>query len=232
MNNRDNSFWPSYVDIMTTLFAIMLILFAVSFHRYKEVNGNLEKVVGELKITEEKYKMLQSIYSVVENIDTNYFEFNSKYVKHIFKLKVAFQTGEFNLNGGLVYDKIDSTLANELRNEILCAGNEIKKTIEFLQKNDTIKQDIKYLVVIEGQASSDGYNKDNWHNNNVLSYQRAYSLNEFWCANGIDFSQMEKCELVISGSGEKGVPRDETDERNNQRFLVHIVPVIGNINIP
>ena len=37
MNRRCNkdSFWPSYVDIMTTLFAIMVVLFAVSFSRFR-----------------------------------------------------------------------------------------------------------------------------------------------------------------------------------------------------
>lgn len=61
---------------------------------------------------------------------------------------------------------------------------------------------------------------------------------------------MDKCELVISGSGEGGVPRFTEDdyrhltaypegkkvkksdyERFNQRFLIHIVPVIGNIRM-
>lgn len=42
---------------------------------------------------------------------------------------------------------------------------------------------------------------------------------------------MPKCELVISGSGEGGVPRDTTREDFNQRFLIHIVPVIGNIRM-
>ena len=61
---------------------------------------------------------------------------------------------------------------------------------------------------------------------------------------------MDKCELVISGSGEGGVPRfTENDYKNlsdyiegsnikksdyekfNQRFLIHIVPVIGNIKM-
>ncbi len=61
---------------------------------------------------------------------------------------------------------------------------------------------------------------------------------------------MDKCELVISGSGEGGIPRyteedykhsseyikgtiiEESDyEKFNQRFLIHIVPVIGNIRM-
>ena len=33
-DNNNNSFWPSYVDVMTTLFAIMLVLFAVTYTRF------------------------------------------------------------------------------------------------------------------------------------------------------------------------------------------------------
>jgi hypothetical protein len=42
---------------------------------------------------------------------------------------------------------------------------------------------------------------------------------------------MDKCELVIAGSGEKGVPRSQVQESYNQRFLIHIVPVIGDIHL-
>ena len=62
---------------------------------------------------------------------------------------------------------------------------------------------------------------------------------------------MDRCELVICGSGEEGVPRElpsneleaqknqsiegykawSNIERRNQRFLVHIVPVIGKLNM-
>lgn len=218
-NKYNHSFWPSYVDIMTTLFAIMLVLFAVSYNRFKVKENELRKLAN-------KYEEIRSIYQAVENIDSTYFEFNSKYVKHIFKIQVTFQQGEFSLyklQGG-------ANQADSLRQLIVKAGLEIKRTIEQLQNNDSIKGDIKYLVVIEGQASSDGYNIDDCHNNDVLSYQRALELNKFWKKEGIDFSNMKKCELVVSGSGIKGVPRD-TVEVNNQRFLIHIVPVIGNIRM-
>ncbi len=218
------SFWPSYVDIMTTLFAIMLVLFVVSYSRFKINEEKLRKLA-------DKYREIESIYKAVENIDSTYFEFNSQYVKHIFRIQVTYQTGEFNLYR-LQEDITNKPVADSLRKSIVLAGNEIKRTIEQLQKNDSIRQDIKYLVVIEGQASADGYNTDEWHNNDVLSYQRALALHKFWCEEAnLDFSNMNRCELVISGSGIKGVPRDTLVEKNNQRFLIHIVPVIGNIRL-
>lgn len=223
------AFWPSYVDIMTTLFAIMLVLFGVTFSHFKSVNTKLVTAQDSLNAYVKDYKDLLSIYEIVENIDTTYFEFRREYVKHIFKINVTYQTGQFDLYK-LQADLYEPQKAQKLREEIFQAGKEIKKTIVNLQQKDSLKQDIKYLVVIEGQASKDGYNQNDFMNNNVLSYQRAWKLTEYWKRRGIDFTIMDKCELVISGSGEHGVPRENGNEKLNQRFLIHIVPVIGNVH--
>lgn len=222
------AFWPSYVDIMTTLFAIMLVLFCVTFSHFKSVNNDLVAAKDSLNAYVKDYKELLSIYEIVENIDSTYFEFRKEYVKHIFKINVTYQTGQFDLDK-LQADLSDPFQANKLRGNILDAGRVIERTIRNLQHKDSLKQDIKYLVVIEGQASRDGFNQNDYMNNNVLSYQRAWKLTEYWKSHGIDFTKMDKCELVISGAGEQGVPR-EVDEKRNQRFLIHIVPVIGNVH--
>jgi hypothetical protein len=231
--DNKNSFWPSYVDVMTTLFAIMLVLFTVSYSRFKIKQKELEAF-------KDKYEEIMSIYKAVDNIDPQYFEFNSDYLKHIFKIQVTYQKGQFSLNklaqDNPISAQYNPSAANQIREQIKEAGNEIKRTIVNLQNTDSLKTEIKYLVVIEGQASADGYHVDDYYNNDVLSYQRALKLHEFWrdSAN-IDFTKMEKCELVIAGSGESGVPRanriNEKDDSRNQRFLIHIVPVIGNIHL-
>ena len=234
MDGRNNStFWPSYVDIMTTLFAIMLVLFAVSYSRFKIKQRELEQF-------KDKYEEIMSIYKAVDNIDPQYFEFNKEYLKHIFKIQVNYQKGKYSLNN-LLQDDPSSTEynlaeADAVRQRIKDAGAEIERTILKLQQNDSLRSDIKYLVVIEGQASADGYHVDDYFNNDVLSYQRALKLHEFWRDEaGIDFTKMGKCELVIAGSGEGGIPRatriSEKDDSRNQRFLIHIVPVIGNIHL-
>lgn len=246
--NRD-SFWPSYVDVMTALFSIMIVLFGVSYSRFRVKESELKKIVN-------KYKEIQAIYKVVENIDSTYFEFKPEYVKHIFKIQVTYQKGKFDLDQ-LQEDIYNKDAANAQREQIIAAGKEIERTIHKLQDTTFTKQDIKYLVVIEGQASADGYYINDYFNNDVLSYQRALALHRFWKKEArIDFSKMDKCELVISGSGEGGVPRsskedymtrneyqtrfknnpnvvirDEDYEKYNQRFLIHIVPVIGNIKM-
>lgn len=232
LTGKNGAFWPSYVDIMTTLFAIMMVLFTISYGRFKGRERSLVEINDSLQVFKDKYNEIRSIYAAVENINPQYFEFNPTYVKHIFKIQVTYQRGQFDLYRLEDDANGNASRADSLRQQIVKAGEEIRSTIVKLQENDSINQDIKYLVVIEGQASKDGFNTDDWHNNNVLSYQRALALHQFWRDKaGIDFSNMEKCELVISGSGEGGVPRDLLRETNNQRFLIHIVPVIGNIHL-
>lgn len=243
--NNNGSFWPSYVDIMTTLFAITLVLFAVSFSRFKVKEKQLQSLVDE-------YENIITVYSTVGSIDsTKYFGYNEQYLKHLFTVEVEYQEKEFHINK-LKLDLTNPEAANQKRKDIITAGNIIKQTIQKLETSDTTKNNIKFLVVIEGQASKVGFNENAWANNYTLSYLQAQYLNEFWKANGIDLNAIPKCELIISGSGEGGVPRVVPDEKalrkaypnnkefwehwreeegKNQRFLIHIVPVIGNIDV-
>lgn len=246
MDGKNNgSFWPSYVDIMTTLFAITLILFAVSFSRFKIKERQLQSLVDE-------YENIITVYSTVGSIDsTEYFGYNEQYLKHLFTVEVEYQQKEYAINK-LKLDLTDSIAANKKRQDIIAAGNVIKRTIQKLETSDSIRNNIKFLVVIEGQSSKVGFDMSAWMNNYTLSYLRAQYLNEFWKSNGIDLDAIPKCELIISGSGEGGVPRVIPDEEalhaaypnpkeywqhwmeeegKNQRFLVHIVPVIGNIDV-
>ena len=251
MNKKTNgSFWPSYVDVMTTLFAIMLVLFVVSYSRFKNKEEQLKSLVDE-------YENIITVYSTVGSIDsTAYFGYNEEYLKHLFTVDVEYQLKEYRIDK-LKLDKKNKEAADNKRDSIIQAGKLIKETILKLEetkgiKDGAIHNNIKFLVVIEGQASKISFNIDDWHNNYTLSYLRASFLNDFWKQNNIDLASIPRCELIISGSGEGGVPRiipneetirnkaaDAKDfvrlweevEGKNQRFLIHIVPVIGNIDV-
>ena len=259
-NNNNGTFWPSYVDVMTTLFAIMLVLFAVSFSRFKIKEKELTQKVEELRDTEtrlqeivDEYDDILKIYSTVGEIDaTDYFGYNKPYLKHLFQINVEYQTKEYAINR-LKLDQIDVTAANKKRDSIVAAGELIKNTIIELNNSlpDTVENNIKFLVIIEGQSSKIPFNEGPWRNNYTLSYLRAQYLNAFWKENGIDLNSIPRCELLISGSGEEGVPRELPNanelrrlypadkdyykqwnliEEKNQRFLINIVPVLGNID--
>lgn len=223
--NNNNSFWPSYVDIMTTLFAITLVLFAVSFGRFKVKENQLQGLVDE-------YENIIAVYSTVSAIDsTKYFGYNEQYLKHLFTVDVEYQQKEYRIDR-LKQDLFDTEAADRKRDSIIKAGELIKNTIAKLEASNSIKDNnIKFLIVLEGQASKLRFDIDDWQNNYTLSYLRAQFLNEFWKENGINLEDIKRCELIISGSGEGGVPRNLTDDSKNQRFLIHIVPVIGNIDV-
>lgn len=246
--NNNGSFWPSYVDIMTTLFAIMLVLFAVSFSKFKIKENQLQALVDE-------YDDIITVYSTVSEIDASeYFDYNKQYLKHLFTIDVEYDTKQYKMDR-LLLDKEDKAKADLKRDSVVAAGKMIKETIEKIERlenADSLKNNIKFLVVIEGQSSRVRFDDGDWMNNYTLSYLRAQFLDKFWKENGIDLSSIPRCELIISGSGEQGVPRvvpDEAalkreypnakdyqkkwleEETKNQRFLVHIVPVIGNIDV-
>lgn len=265
--NRE-SFWPSYVDIMTTLFAVMLILFAVSYARFKLKEGQLEMLVNE-------YKDIIDVYSTVDAIDkTGYYAYDKQYLKHTLTVSIAYQDKEYDISSKLLYDLTDKAKADEVREKIRNAGQEVQKIIYNLEENSEDSKNIKFLIVIEGQSSKIPFNDNDWQNNETLSYLRAKFLRKFWTdpisQGGCGLFQRtsendvnSKCEIIVAGSGEGGVPRyyykggknpvtlnpaeekyhtinsitkeDFAEwrkiEQQNQRFLINIIPIIGNIDV-
>lgn len=213
-NKNESYFWASYSDLMTSLFFVMLLLFIL-------VIVLLHNKISEINIKLAEYEKIEEIKKSINEINSNYFEYRPEYKKHIFKLQVQYPTGVF---------EISKITDQSLLSQIVEAGNEIKRTIEKFTDDDNIQ----YLVIIEGQASADGYGYknstyDEFHNNDVLSYQRALGLKRFWESEGVSFLELRNCELVVAGSGEGGVPRETPDWKNtaNQRFLIHIIPKTG-----
>ena len=265
--NRE-SFWPSYVDIMTTLFAVMLILFAVSYARFKLKEGQLEMLVDE-------YKDIINVYSTVDSIDeSQYYAYDSLYLKHTLTVSIAYQEKEYDISNKLLYDLTDKAKANEKRDSIVMAGKLVQNTIMHLENSEDIGKNIKFLVVIEGQSSKIPFNDNDWQNNETLSFLRAKFLEKFWtdpiekggCGLFQHTSENDinsKCEIIVAGSGEGGVPRYyfrggsnpitlnpaeqkyssildvskedwqewKSVEQQNQRFLINIIPIIGNIDV-
>ena len=206
MSRKSNDFfWLSYADLMTSLFFVMLVLFILVFSIMKYQQGKLIERI-------EEYEKIEEIKLAINSIDTNFFKYDSVYKKHILNINTHMSTGLFDIN----------TLPIFTRDNLIEAGKSIKELIKNLPSNE----DINYLIIVEGQAS-----KDNWPGNDILSYERALSLKYFWLNSGIDFTQINNCELVIAGSGQEGVPRLQPDTvPNNQRFLIHIIPKVGQIN--
>lgn len=250
MKKKDSSklFWVSYADLMTALFIIVLALFVFSYKMFKTRAAALETTEAELRVRsleidaqsvaleelkrrlseeemfassliqdlnqerarlivmEEEYKKLQEIQKAIESLDPRYFVYQPAYKRHVLRTQVQFPKGNSNIP-----PTYETTL--------LQAGRALQGLVDKLEPNDNVK----YLLVIEGMASSDNYNR-----NYELSYERALSLFRLWEEKGLNFDP-NRVEVMISGSGEGGVGRDLVKESKNQRFLIQIIPKIGEL---
>jgi hypothetical protein len=200
----DEAFWPSYVDLMTSLFVVVLVLFIFSYAAY-----SIER--DKLRVKAESYERLQQIDAAIgELAHKNQFEYDPKYKRYLFKTKVQFKTGDFAIDP-------------KYHDFLISSGKSINDLVEGLKtkhEKDPATRKVRYLVIIEGMASNDSY-KDNF----TLSYKRAHELYLFWQDNHIVFDQAI-CEVMIAGSGTEGIGRSDNEEEN-QRFLIQIVPKVA-----
>lgn len=205
-SNKSNIFWTSYADLLTSLFFVMLALYVVTF-------VILRNEQAKYKADAEKLRRLQDIEKSVNAIDSNFFAYKPEYKKHVLKVDVQFNNGSSDMGN----------IPQVTQDSIIIAGQLIKEQIKKFEK-----ENIKYLVIIEGQASIDNFSGHENFNYN-LSYARALSLLRFWEQKGVEIGEnkLPNCELILAGSGEYGEPRDDKNEEANQRFLIHIIPKVG-----
>ena len=210
IGRKDSLFWTSYSDLMTSLFFVMLVLFIVAVIA---MGRALRKEKDTRVATEKQIEKIKAIEHSIQNIDSVWFEYNDKYRKHVLKIDVSFPTAKSDI----------TYIPKEKREDLYKAGIAI---VNFLRKAQKEYGDsVNYLLIIEGQASNDGYS-----GNNELSYDRALSLYNYLKNNrNIDLKQ-DNCEVLICGSGTQGTMRslpDNASNKNNQRFLIHILPKPG-----
>lgn len=209
-NKKESFFWTSYSDLMTSMFFVMLILFILAIAL---LHNKIVEIEKDRQATEEQLAKIKQLENSIKNIDTKYFQYNEEYKRHTLKnISVEFEPASSN-----IYD-IDK---NNLE-RILSAGNSI---VNFMKQAKINLPDAEYLLIVEGQSSRDDY-----YDNDGLSYRRALSLVDYWKNEGIVFDGLP-CELIVSGSGVSSKFRVEPDvagNKANQRFVIHIIPKPGN----
>ena len=229
-HKKETFFWASYSDLMTSLFFVMLVLFVLVIvllsNRMREninllndnvvliakLDGTISQLDSTLKTTKAQLDKILEIEESVKNIDRNYFEYNAEFKRHtLTNINVSFRARSSNIND----------IPDNERGRLLEAGRAIRNFVtEAARRNP----EVKYLLIVEGQAS-----KDNYLRNFELSYERALALRNYWMQNGLEFNT-RNCEIIISGSGTESIFR-EYNEAYNQRFVIHVIPKIGEIEI-
>lgn len=222
---KQNFFWISYSDLMTSLFFIMLLLFVLA-------SGGMYL---DKEATERQLRHIAEIQEAVKQLPTEYFEEDVE--NHRWTLKKefspAFQDGKDD-----IYALNDTTKLLEVGHSLI----EVVKKLNQMKDNSKYEDiDVSFLVVIEGMASRDYYT-----DNDALSYRRALSLYYLWKKNGFSFEQSQ-CEVQVSGSGIRGIrpyntqyyqavkkgdpdaikKYNFTEEKKNQCIIIQIIPKIS-----
>lgn len=200
---KSNFFWTSFSDLMISLFFIMLVLYVITFI-------SLKKEQDRIKVSANKWEEVQKVQNAINGIDPKkkYFYYDSLYKKHVLKIDINFQSGKSDIMG----------IDQDKRLAVQAAGRMVDKLIDSFPK-------VKFLVIIEGQSS-----KDNYVRNFPLSHERALGLKKYWESCKIFLDKKSNCELILAGSGEGGIPREQPDyPPRNQRFLIHVIPKLGTI---
>ena len=191
---------------MTSLFFAMLVLFVV-----------VVVAMGQsIHVNKKQVDKIKDIENSIENIDSTWFDYNDKFKKHVLKIDVSFPKGESDI----------TLIPLETREDLYKAGQAIDVFLKKAEKE--YGESVNYLLIIEGQASNDGYAR-----NFELSYERALALYKYLETNRKLDLKRENCEVLICGSGTQGTMRsypDNATNEKNQRFLIHILPKPGIID--
>jgi len=214
--NRD-FFWPSYVDLMTALFLTMLVLFVLSFKRFKDKEVSLQVANKQLSVQLQEKRKLDEIKAALKRLESNYFEYNPTYKRYELKFPVTFAP------------KSD-VLPSAAQTPLVRAGRFLLSQMQAIKNDDNVQ----YLIVVEGRAAKDlRYPANDPHNADgpavrQLSYSRALAVIRLWEQAGLRFPA--NLEVIAAGSGFCGAGRyTGSQEALNKRFIIQIQPKIGSI---
>ncbi|MEL6560509.1 MAG: hypothetical protein AAFQ94_20125 [Bacteroidota bacterium] len=206
----NNTFWPAYSDLMTSLFFVMLVLYVITFVL-------LRNKQNEYRVAAEKYDKLQEIEQSLSSLDQEYFDYDQ--VNKRFRM-----TSEIN------FAKNSNAIPAHQKRELRNAGAALFRLMQNYQRETP---NVSYLIILEGNTARAPLLTGQMNYIAIpdvgfkLSYERALALYNFWKDSGYDFKSLGNCEILIAGSGYFGKSRDKTDESNNRRFTIQITGKLG-----
>ncbi|PTX11406.1 OmpA family protein [Pontibacter mucosus] len=203
-------FWPSYVDLMTVLFLVMLVLFVLSFKLFQDKDQENRDNIARLQVEVQEKRKLDEIKAALSRLDDKYFQYNEQYKRHELLVDVLFEQSS-------------AEIPQRARAPLRRAGENLSQVINSIEE-----EDVKYLIVIDGRAASfpkgDPRNITQREYALQLSYQRALALLDFWQSQGIRFPR-DRVELIAAGSGFEGAGRK--GDIRDRRFVIQILPKVG-----
>jgi len=219
---KNNIFWISYSDLMTSLFFIMLVLFvlAIGYLKIKDIEN--QRLIAELKKSQEglikETERLEKLLNLEKQFEP-LIKDNSFYYLPVCKKFIA-----RDLMGIEIFEPNQFAIKPEYVSTTIDVGNKIKN---FLKKLNSQNPELSYLLVIEGNMANTFDKRIDKDENYgyLISYQRALSVYKLWLRNNINFRDYN-VEVMLCGSGFNGLCRDAIEE-NNKRFSIQIIPKVS-----
>ncbi len=227
---KNNIFWISYSDLMTSLFFVMLVLFVLTV-----ASLNL-KMKENVEIIEQNEALIDSLRNAQKELTIE-----NKRLKKITQIEKQFkpleQSGKFHylpkckkyivkdLMGIEIFESNETVIKEQYINTTIHAGNIIR---DFLIRLNRDNPELSYLLVIEGNMANtfDQRISNDYNWGYTTSYKRALAVYNLWTENNIDF-RAYNVEVMLCGSGFNGLCRDDKEE-NNKRFSIQIIPKVQN----
>ena len=214
--NRRDFFWPSYVDLMTALFLVMLVLFVLSYKRFQDEKKKFQAKEQELNAKVAEKEKFDEVMTALQGLQGRYFSYRPDCKRHELRVNVVFAPRQ-------------AALPPEAQDSLYLAGQFLLARIAAIPR----RLNVKYLIVVEGRAAKNTYKSPNDPANRdgpvvrQLSFERAMALVNFWRARGLAFDE-QHFEIVAAGSGFRGSCRYAgAAETYNRRFVIQIIPKIG-----
>ncbi|QQS30757.1 MAG: hypothetical protein IPM47_07470 [Sphingobacteriales bacterium] len=234
---KNDFFWLSYSDLMTSLFFVMLVLFVLVYSVQNQVIQHVNKQNEELKSLNEKI-------AEAEKERKKYFDDLKAKAEELERIKaidaaiLELQKGglyeyntvckRFELKQDILFEQNSAVIPKQAIGGLIQAGKQVQDLLQKLKNN----KKVKFIIVIEGRAAKhENARKNLQFANNVkdLGYSRSLSLFQLWESNGIKLNDIHNSssEVFISSSGFDGLCRySGIEEGKNKRFIIQIIPYL------
>ncbi|RRO12342.1 hypothetical protein [Flavobacteriaceae bacterium 14752] len=206
---KNDFFWVSFSDLMTTMFFVMLVLFVLTVVYLKVEQA---KTVAKVEELEKIVQLEKQFEPLQKGGDFHYLEECKKFIAK-------------DLMGKEIFEPEKTVILEQYEGATIKVGRKLE---EFLVKLEKENPDFSYLLVLEGNMANswDKRFSKNSEYGFKTSYERALAVYNLWLANNIDFRK-SNVEVLISGSGFNGLCREPVED-NNKRFSIQIIPKVSN----
>lgn len=206
---KNDFFWVSFSDLMTTMFFVMLVLFVLTVVYLKVEQA---KTVAKVEELEKIVQLEKQFEPLQKGGDFHYLEECKKFIAK-------------DLMGKEIFEPEKTVILEQYEGATIKVGRRLE---EFLVKLEKENPDFSYLLVLEGNMANswDKRFSKNSEYGFKTSYERALAVYNLWLANNIDFRK-SNVEVLISGSGFNGLCREPVED-NNKRFSIQIIPKVSN----